>query len=68
MRRVHATVGRIAETETADVLRRQGITVLEGRARIRSEHRVDVDACCTKSSNWGPGGRESRVYCGFDWD
>ncbi|MGI8696952.1 MAG: dihydrolipoyl dehydrogenase family protein [Mycobacteriales bacterium] len=42
MARVHATVGRIAETETADVLRREGITVLEGRARIRSGRRVEV--------------------------
>lgn len=43
MRRVHAAVGRIAETETADVLRREGVTVLEGRARIRSDRGVEVD-------------------------
>lgn len=43
MRRVHATVERIAATETADVLRGEGIDVLDGQARLVSARSVRVD-------------------------
>ncbi|QIS19923.1 dihydrolipoyl dehydrogenase family protein [Nocardia terpenica] len=41
--RVRAAIGRIAATETADVLRKRGIEVLRGRARFTASRRVDVD-------------------------
>ncbi len=43
MARVHATVARIAATETADVLRRPGIDVIRGRASITDPGTLDVD-------------------------
>lgn len=43
MCRVHATVERIAATETADVLRGEGIDVLDGRATLASPRSVRVD-------------------------
>lgn len=43
MGRVRATVARIAATETAEVLSREGVEVLEGRARFVRERTVTVD-------------------------
>ncbi len=40
---VHRTVERIAATESADVLRSEGIDVIEGRARLAGVGRVVVD-------------------------
>ncbi|MDH3753760.1 MAG: FAD-dependent oxidoreductase [Acidimicrobiia bacterium] len=40
---VAAVVERIAGTENADVLRGEGIDVIEGRARFTSPKRIDVD-------------------------
>ncbi len=40
--RVHATVGRVAATESAGVLHREGIDVFDGRARLAGPGRVDV--------------------------
>lgn len=42
MARVAATVERIAETETADVLRAEGIQVIEGRARLVTHDTVAI--------------------------
>ncbi len=42
MARVTATVERIAETETADVLRAEGVQVAEGRARLLSADSVAI--------------------------
>ncbi|MHB1535771.1 MAG: dihydrolipoyl dehydrogenase family protein [Acidimicrobiales bacterium] len=42
MARVHAAVGQIAAKETADVLRGEGIDVVEGRARLVARDRVQV--------------------------
>ncbi|GGM80708.1 oxidoreductase [Longimycelium tulufanense] len=43
MSRVRATVARIAATEDESVLRRRGINVMRGRARIVSRDTIDVD-------------------------
>lgn len=43
MARVQSTVERIAATETADVLRAEGIGVREGRARLTTHDTVVVD-------------------------
>lgn len=43
MARVESTVERIAATETADVLRAEGIAVREGRARLTTHDTVVVD-------------------------
>lgn len=43
MARVRSTVERIAATETADVLRAEGIGVREGRARLTTHDTVVVD-------------------------
>lgn len=43
MGRVRAVVERIAATESADVWRRRGVTVLEGRARLMTHDTVAVD-------------------------
>ena len=43
MARVRATVDRIAATETADVLRGEGIDVIEGRARLTGRGSAVVD-------------------------
>ena len=43
MARVRATVERVAATETAQVLRAEGIDVLEGQARLAGPRQVDVD-------------------------
>lgn len=43
MARVRATVARIAATETAEVLRGQGIDVLRGRARFTGPDAIEVD-------------------------
>jgi len=43
MRRVHDTIERIAATETADVLRGEGIDVIDGVASFRDHQRVRVD-------------------------
>lgn len=43
MARVRSTVEEIAAGETADVLREQGITVIEGRARVSGAGEVVVD-------------------------
>ncbi len=43
MHRVHATVARIAATETADVLRSEGVDVVEGRARLSGPSSAVVD-------------------------
>ncbi len=40
--RVASTVARIAATETADVLRAEGVTVVEGRARLTTHDTVAV--------------------------
>lgn len=42
MARVTATVERIAETETADVLRAEGVQVAEGRARLLTADTVAI--------------------------
>ena len=42
MARVRSTVDRIAATESADVLRNEGATVVEGRARLTSHDTVAV--------------------------
>ena len=49
MVQVRATVARIAATESAEVLRREGIEVIDGRAKIVAADRVSV------------GGRELRT-------
>ena len=41
--RVHATVERIAATESADVLRAEGIGIVEGRARFVAPDTLQVD-------------------------
>lgn len=41
--RVHHTIERIAATETADVLRGEGINVIKGRARFIGAHTVTVN-------------------------
>lgn len=41
--RVRATVARVAATETADVLRGEGVEVREGRARFVGPRAVEVD-------------------------
>lgn len=43
MRAVRDTVAQIAATETADVLRAEGVHVLEGRARLTAPSTADVD-------------------------
>ena len=43
MDRVRAVVEHIAATESAEVWRRQGVTVLEGRARLMTHDTVAVD-------------------------
>lgn len=43
MHAVRSTVARIAATETADVLRAEGVQVLEGRARLTAPSTADVD-------------------------
>lgn len=43
MARVRSTVDQVAATESADVWRRQGVTVLEGRARLVTHDTVAVD-------------------------
>ena len=43
MGRVRSTVDQIAATESAEVWRRQGVTVLEGRARLVTHDTVAVD-------------------------
>ena len=43
MAHVARSIDTIAATETADVLRGEGIEVLEGRARFRSSRELDVD-------------------------
>lgn len=43
MRRVHETVERIAATETAGVLRGEGIDVIEARARFTGPRTIDAD-------------------------
>ena len=43
MARVHATVERIAASESADVLRSLGVTVVEGRGRLVTHDTVAVD-------------------------
>lgn len=43
IKRVHATVAEIAATESADVLRAEGIDVLEGRARLTGADAAAVD-------------------------
>jgi pyruvate/2-oxoglutarate dehydrogenase complex dihydrolipoamide dehydrogenase (E3) component len=42
MAKVRATIDKVAATETADVLRSEGIDVIEGRARLAGEDHVDV--------------------------
>lgn len=42
MDRVRATIARIAATETADVLRGEGIDVVDGRASFTDQHTVTV--------------------------
>ncbi len=42
MSRVRSTVARIAATETADVLRAEGIDVVDGRARFTARRTVEV--------------------------
>jgi pyruvate/2-oxoglutarate dehydrogenase complex dihydrolipoamide dehydrogenase (E3) component len=44
MARVRATVARIAATETAEMLRGQGIDVLRGRARFTGPDAIDLTA------------------------
>lgn len=43
MTRVHDTIGRIAATETADVLRGEGIDVMQGRARFVTARTITVN-------------------------
>lgn len=43
MARVRSTVDQVAATESADVWRRQGVTVLEGRARLVTHDTVALD-------------------------
>lgn len=43
MARVRLTVDQVAATESAEVWRRQGVTVLEGRARLVTHDTVAVD-------------------------
>lgn len=43
MHAVRSTVAAIAATETADVLRAEGVHVLEGRARLTAPSTADVD-------------------------
>lgn len=43
MARVRSTVDQVAATESAEVWRRQGVTVLEGRARLVTHDTVTVD-------------------------
>ena len=43
MKRVHETVAHIAGTEDADVLESEGITVIEGRARLVGGRTVEVN-------------------------
>ncbi|MDE3202624.1 MAG: FAD-dependent oxidoreductase [Acidobacteriota bacterium] len=43
MKRVRSTVDEVAATESATVLRAEGIDVIEGRARLAGPGRVDVD-------------------------
>lgn len=43
MRRVHDTIERIARTEDADALARDGIDVVDGYARFRSPTEIDVE-------------------------
>lgn len=44
MARVRSTVDQVAATESAEVWRRQGVTVLEGRARLVTHDTVAVDS------------------------
>ena len=43
MARVHATVAAVAHEESAEVLRSEGITVLDGRGTVLSRHQVEVN-------------------------
>ncbi|GIU89779.1 MAG: hypothetical protein KatS3mg010_0878 [Acidimicrobiia bacterium] len=43
MARVHRAVSRVAATEDDDVLAREGIDVVHGRARFRSPTAVEID-------------------------
>lgn len=47
---VHATVGRIADTEDAEHLTREGIEVARGRARLTSAASVDVDGTTVRGN------------------
>lgn len=43
MARVRATVARVAATEDAETLRSEGLTVIEGTARLAGRSRLDID-------------------------
>lgn len=44
MERVRGTIARIAATETADVLRSEGVDVIDGRASVATHDTIVVDA------------------------
>lgn len=51
MTRVRQTVEQIAATESIDVLRREGIEVIEGRAMIQTPDAVNVDGSLIRSEH-----------------
>lgn len=51
MRRVHETVEHIGATENADVLEGEGITVVEGRARLTADRAVSVNGSVMTAAN-----------------
>ena len=51
MKRVHETVEHIAATEDADVLESEGITVIEGRARLVGGKTVEVNGSRLTAEN-----------------
>lgn len=52
MTRVREVVDRVAAAEDADVLRRDGIDVVEGRARFTSPHEVEVGGRVLGADRW----------------
>ncbi len=51
MERVHAAVARIAGSEDVDVLRGEGITVIDGHGVLRDRNTIDVDGTSVHARN-----------------
>ncbi len=63
MKRVHETIDHIAGTESADVLESEGITVIDGRARLGGGKTVEVNGSRLTADNivLATGGRPAEL-------